>query len=84
LERRGRIRLRQPFELWAKQALEKAPIREAPLTLAVTLAAVMIQLPQPDPGGVFLAATAMTFGLTLATGDGQLIECPGLSVMANK
>ena len=84
LERRGRIRLRQPFELWAQQALAKAPVREAPFTLAVALAAVMIELPQPDPGDVFLAATAMTFGLTLVTGDEQLIECPGLSVMVNK
>lgn len=84
LERRGRIRLRQPFELWVKQALARAPVKEAPFTLAVALAAVMIELPQPDPGDVFLAATAITLGLTLVTADEQLIGCPGLSVLANE
>lgn len=84
LERRGRIRLRQPFELWAKQALEKAPIREAPFALAVARAAVRVELPQSDPGDVFLAATALTFGVTLVTEDEQSIDCPRLSVMANK
>ena len=83
LERRGRIRLRQPFEVWVKQALERAPMREAPFTLAVSLLAVTIELPQPDPGDVFLAATAITSGLTLVTADEQLIGCPGLSVLVN-
>jgi predicted nucleic acid-binding protein len=50
----------------------------------VALAAVRIELPQPDPGDVFLAATAMTLGLTLVTGDKQLIEFPGLNVIVNE
>ena len=84
LERRGRIRLRQPFDVWVRQALAGAPVREAPFTFAVALMAVRIELPQPDPGDVFLAATAIALGLTLVTGDEQLIECPGLSVFANE
>jgi PIN domain nuclease of toxin-antitoxin system len=58
-------------------------VQEAPFTLAVATAA-MIELPQPDPGDVFLAATAITFGLTLVSGDRQLIACPGLSVFVNQ
>ena len=84
LERRRRIRLQQPFDVWVQQALTRAPLREAPFTLAVALAAVRIGLPQPDPGDVFLAATAMTLGLTLVTGDKQLIEFPGLNVIVNE
>jgi len=64
--------------------LARAPAREAPFTLAVALAAVMIELPQPDPGDVFLAATAITLGLTLVTADEQLIGCPGLNVLVNE
>jgi PIN domain nuclease of toxin-antitoxin system len=59
-------------------------VQEAPFTLAVATAAAMIELPQPDPGDVFLAATAITFGLTLVSGDRQLIACPGLSVFVNQ
>jgi PIN domain nuclease of toxin-antitoxin system len=84
LERRGRIRLRQSFDVWVHQALERTPMQEAPFTIAVATAAAMIELPQPDPGDVFLAATAITFGLTLVTGDRQLIGCPGLSILANR
>lgn len=84
LERRGRIRLQQPFDLWVRQALERSPLKEAPFTLAVALMAASIDLPQPDPGDVFLAATAMTSGLTLVTGDDQLLEYSGLSTMANE
>ncbi len=84
LERRGRIRLRQPFELWVQQALARAPVREAPFTMAVALRAALIVLPEPDPGDVFLAATAIIFGLTLVTADEQLSGCPGLTVLANE
>lgn len=83
LHRRGRLRLKQPFEVWVQQALENAPLREAPFTQAVALSALRIELPQPDPGDVFLAATAITMGLTLVTGDEQLIGCSQLTVMAN-
>jgi len=84
LERCGRIRLRQPFDLWVRKTLERSPLQEAPFTLAVATAAAMIELPQPDPGDVFLAATAITFGLTLVTADRQLMGCPGLSVLDNE
>ena len=84
LERRGRIRLRQPFEVWVKQALERAPVREAPFTSAVVLAAITIELPQPDPEDAFLAATAITSELTLVTADEQLIGCAGVSVLPNR
>jgi PIN domain nuclease of toxin-antitoxin system len=84
LARRGRVRIRQPFDVWVLQALERAPIREAPFTLQVAIASGNIELPQPDPGDVFLAATAITLGLTLVTADRQLIECPGLNVLVNE
>jgi PIN domain nuclease of toxin-antitoxin system len=84
LERRARIRLRQPFDLRVGQALERTPGQEAPFTLAVATAAAMMELSQPDPGDVFLAATAITLGLTLVTGDQQLIGCRGLNVLANQ
>jgi PIN domain nuclease of toxin-antitoxin system len=83
LEKRGRLRLKQPFEVWVRQALDSAPLHEAPFTQAVALAATTITLPQPDPGDVFLAATAVVMGLTLVTGDEQLLASAQFSVLAN-
>jgi PIN domain nuclease of toxin-antitoxin system len=84
LARRGRLRLRQSFDSWLQEVFTRVPLREAPFTLAVAANAAMIELPQPDPGHVFLAATAITLGLTLVTGDEQLVRCAGLSVLVNE
>ncbi|MGA7238828.1 MAG: hypothetical protein WBY44_24310 [Bryobacteraceae bacterium] len=42
-----------------------------------------MELPQSDPGDVFLAATASHFGMTLVTADEQLLACGGLKTMPN-
>ena len=83
LERRGRLRARKGFSQWLDEALTRTPIREAPLTFAVGAEAAAIELPQPDPGDLFLAATARVFGLTLVTTDTQLLACPWLKTLAN-
>ena len=84
LERRGRLRMRQPFAEWVEQALAKTPCQEAPFTFAVAMEASRLELPQPDPGDVFLAATARVFDLTLVTADSQLIACSWLKTMSNE
>jgi PIN domain nuclease of toxin-antitoxin system len=83
LARRKRIRLKPDFPRWLESAFSQIPIREAPVTFAVSVAASQIQLPASDPGDVFLAATASTFDFTLVTSDAQLLACSWLKTLSN-
>lgn len=78
-----RIKLGQPFHQWLERTMQAAPIKEAPFTFAVAAEAATLVLPQPDPGDLFLAATAIVQGLTLATADEQLIRCRAVKTLAN-
>ncbi len=84
LARRGRLRAQPSFREWLDDMLARAPLREAPFNTAVAAEAAGIELPQGDPGDLFLAATASVFGLTLVTADEQLIECEWLKTLANE
>jgi len=59
--------------LWMTQALQKIPLKEAPLTHEVALATQKIHLPHRDPADRFLIATALVHGLTLVTADKHII-----------
>ena len=83
LERRGRFRLRPTFDRWVSDALAP-PILEAPFTFQVGMIAGGVNLPQSDPGDVFVAATALTYDLTLVTADEQLLACSWLKTLANE
>jgi PIN domain nuclease of toxin-antitoxin system len=84
LERRRRLRAKPNFSHWLERALSQAPLREAPFNIAVAATASQIELPQSDPGDIFLAATALTLGLTLVTADSQLIDCSWLKTLSNE
>ena len=83
LVRRGKLRPKLAFPDWLDQALAQVPIKEAPFNFAVAAEASRIQLPQADPGDLFLAATASVFALTLITADSQLLDCAWLKTLAN-
>jgi len=83
LVRRQRLRTKSDFSQWPDKTLAQVPLREVPFTFAVALAASQIELPQSDPGDVFLAATACTFDLTLVTADSQLLACTWLKTLPN-
>ena len=84
LVQRKRLRLPREFSEWLDDVFKATPLREAPFTFAVAAQASGIQLPQGDPGDLFLAATALVFDLTLVTADEQLLNCPGLKTLANE
>lgn len=84
LGEKGRIPLSSPAEEWAAGALEKVPLKEAPLTFQVALATRHVHLPHHDPVDLFLAATARVFDLTLVTADQHLAHGKGFSVLANQ
>jgi len=84
LHQRRRLRIKQDFAGWVTDVLKQVPVQEAPLNFSVALETSRIQLPEPDLGDLFLAATALVFDLTLVTADDQLLECKWLKVLANE
>jgi PIN domain nuclease of toxin-antitoxin system len=83
-ERRGRWKIKKSFAEWLDTALTRVPLREAPFNFEVATEAAGIQLPESDPGDVFIAATARVLNLTLVTADSQLIACSWLKTLANE
>jgi PIN domain nuclease of toxin-antitoxin system len=81
---RGKLRPKKGFPDWLDQAFAQVPVKEAPFNFAVAAEASRIQLPQADPGDLFLAATASVFTLTLITADSQLLDCSWLKTLANE
>jgi len=83
LVRRKRLRIKQSFPDWLEMVFARVPIKEAPFNFAVAVEAAGIELPESDPGDVFLAATAAVFRLTLVTADAQFAGRSWLQTMAN-
>ena len=83
LAERGRLVLDPDARSWVRQALSDSPVREAPVTIDVALASRSVRLANQDPADRFIAASAMVFGLTLITADGDLCACPDIEVIAN-
>jgi len=79
LNARDRISLDPGFQEWVRQALQKFPVRDAPLTREVGLATERLELPHRDPADHFIAATAVVYNLTLATVDRRLVGATGLN-----
>ena len=73
---------RPPAE-WIREALVKAPVEEAPLTVEVALASRALVSKHRDPADRFLVATAQIFDLTLVTADRQLYAIRGLRLLKN-
>lgn len=84
LAEKGRVVLNMGIEEWVGQALQTAPLKEAPLTTDVALATRDIRLPYRDPADAFIAATAKVFDLTLVTSDARLIATQGIAILPNR
>jgi len=82
LHAKGRIRLQGNLGEWV--ALATAPLREAPLTHEIVLAARELSLAHPDPADRFLAATANVLDLTLVTADRKLLGLGEIATLANR
>jgi len=83
LVRRGKLRPKPSFSDWLNLAFAQVPVKEAPFNFAVAAEASRRELPQADPGDLFLAATASVFSLTLITADSQLLDCRWVKTLAN-
>jgi PIN domain nuclease of toxin-antitoxin system len=81
---RKRLHVDRPAEGWVREALERAPVREAPLTHEVALASRRLKTKHRDPVDRFLIATAQIFELTLVTQDGMLLAQADAKVLPNR
>ncbi|GIW41494.1 MAG: ribonuclease VapC [Candidatus Binatia bacterium] len=81
LVERGRVQIDAPPEDWLRDAMERAPLREAPLTHEIALASRSVDLPHDDPADRFLAATARVLDLTLVTADRRMMRSRSFSVL---
>jgi len=79
---KGKIQLPADLGRWVAQAT--APLKEAPLTHEIALAARQVPLAHQDPADRFLAATAQMLGLTLVTADTNLLGLGDISTLANR
>ena len=82
LNAKKRIQLPADLAQWVAQAT--APLREAPLTHEIALAARLLALPHSGPADRFLAATAQLLRLTLVTADANLLGLGEISTLANR
>ena len=81
---KGRVRLGAPVDEWAKEALRRVPLHEAPVTNEIALEARNVVLSHRDPADRFLVATARVFDLRLVTADERLIDLKDVSTLANR
>jgi len=84
LAEKARIRLDTDPQLWVRNALKSAPLREIGIDHAIAMESRRVELPHQDPADRFLAATAIVRGLTLVTSDSHLLEGAGYEVLSNR
>jgi len=84
LAERGRVRLGKEPRAWVAEALERAPLQEAALNHEVAIRSREVPLRHQDPADRFIAATALTYELTLVTADEALIGARPCPILANR
>jgi PIN domain nuclease of toxin-antitoxin system len=84
LAEKKRLSLNMDVDQWVAQAMDAAPLREAPLTAEVALATSKTRLSHRDPADAFLVATAKVFDLTLVTADARLLHAKEISLLPNR
>ena len=80
---RKRLEVDRAGENWIREALESAPVVEAPLNGEVVLASRRLKTRHRDPVDRFLVATAQVFELTLVTADATLLALKDVKLLPN-
>ena len=81
---RKRLQVDRPADAWVREALERAPVHEAPVNHEVALASRRLKTKHRDPVDRFLIATAQVFELTLVTQDAVLMAQGDVKVLPNR
>ncbi len=83
LAEKGKLELLPNPVSWVRRALEKSAAKEAPINSAVAIKSRELDLPHQDPADRFLAATALIYGLHLATLDRVLLAANWLPTLTH-
>ncbi len=67
---------------WVAEALRKFPVNDARLTMDVALHSRTVGLAHQDPADRFIAATAVSYELVLATIDERLVSGTGFRTLS--
>jgi PIN domain nuclease of toxin-antitoxin system len=81
---RGRVTVDVPGERWLREALERVPVAEAPMTHEVAFASRALKSRHRDPVDRFLAATAQVFDYTLVTADSDLTRLKSIRILSGR
>ncbi|WP_069789826.1 type II toxin-antitoxin system VapC family toxin [Cyanobacterium sp. IPPAS B-1200] len=82
LVEKNRINIDGDVEKWINSALQTLQVIEAKLNHNIAILSRKIQLPHHDPADRFIGATAIYYGLILATVDRNLISCPEIKTIS--
>ena len=82
LAEKGRIILELEPAEWINQSLAQLEPLEASLTGEIAILSRQIKLPHQDPADRFIAATALHYGLQLATVDQNLVDAQWLETIS--
>jgi PIN domain nuclease of toxin-antitoxin system len=84
LAQKGRFQpVRDPYES-LHHVLTSLSLQEAPLTHEIAAETGRFELPHRDPADRLIVATARVLGLTLVTGDQNIIDANVVPVLANE
>jgi PIN domain nuclease of toxin-antitoxin system len=81
LAEKGKLRLKPDPISWIQQSLKRWPIKEAPISIQVSIKSRQLDLPHQDPADRFIGASALIYDLTLVTTDERLISAPWLPTL---
>lgn len=84
LVEKGRIILESDPLMWLDQVFKEIPFKEAPINFQVARESRLLDLHHNDPADCFLAATALTYNLTLVTADVYLLKSHKISLLPNR
>lgn len=82
LAEKGRISLQPDPVTWVNLALKTLETREAQMNHSIAILSREIALPHQDPADRFISATAIYYGLTLATVDTNLTGNSALETLS--
>ena len=82
LAEKGRISLQPDPVTWVNLALKTLETHEAQMNHPIAILSRQIALPHQDPADRFIVATAIYYGLKLATVDANLRSNPALETLS--
>jgi PIN domain nuclease of toxin-antitoxin system len=82
LAEKGRLILEPTPTQWIQNSLQELDTKEAPLSNDIAILSRQLDLAHQDPADRFIAATAVHYGLTLATVDENFIKASCLKTLS--